>query len=153
MTVAEAAIDDPTHGGYFTLHLHALKASQFVRHIPEGFVSAGIASKPLQSTSEAGSKLHAELKSPKAHRTSTIVVRAVSSGVLRTPACASRSLPQVSCTGCIGVSSVPHGVLSSTTWAQSLNSLHVSPTCATDGYGVGVRAGGRPVLSLHGAKT
>ena len=141
--VAEAAVETtaPRRAAYFTMHLQDLRASQFERHMPEGFVSAGIASKPLQSTSDVGSKLHAELKAPKAHRTSTTEVAAVSAPVRSTPVWKERSLPQVSFTGRSGVSSVPHGVLSSTSWAQSLYSLQVSPICATDGDGVGVRAG------------
>lgn len=141
--VAEAAVETtaPRRAAYFTMHLQDLRASQFERHMPEGFVSAGIASKPLQSTSDVGSKLHAELKAPKAHRTSTTEVAAVSAPVRSTPVWKERSLPQVSFTGRSGVSSVPHGVLSSTSWAQSLYSLQVSPICATDGDGVGARAG------------
>ena len=141
--VAEAAVETtaPRRAAYFTMHLQDLRASQFERHMPEGFVSAGIASKPLQSTSDVGSKLHAELKAPKAHRTSTTEVAAVSAPVRSTPVWKERSLPQVSFTGRSGVSSVPHGVLSSTSWAQSLYSLQVSPICATDGDGVSVRVG------------
>ena len=68
-------------------------------------------------------------------------VAAVSAPVRSTPVWKERSLPQVSFTGRSGVSSVPHGVLSSTSWAQSLYSVQVSPICATDGDGVSVRVG------------
>jgi hypothetical protein len=101
--VDDAAVDDPSQGGYgFTMHLQAARAAQFVMHIPEGFLSAGIVSKlvrGLQSTSDFGSKLHPALNAPKAHRGSKIPVRFVSSPERRIPSCASVSLPQVNCTG------------------------------------------------------